>query len=301
MKSPFYKREALCPHIPQAQWRAVLAAGCVQGDGKLHLAPARLRSNLTRGMMLIRVNSPSAIKGAMRGLAATTRRQIKRPDPLILSFCATAFIAKAAALAAAARQDPSLHPLSAVRNAPRPKGRQTAKGVWQQPLRWQRPPPTHRRRRSLRRDLRHRLILRRLQFKLMLKTGTGLRSIKTAPCGCWLGLSLRRQPRPDQRRSNCALAGRTDDGGHFIAPRFGGPPKAFNHFAQDRSINRGLYRAMEDKWAAALKQGKPVYVEIIPKYTGQSSRPDWLHVWERIGEIITQKIIPNMRQKPNGK
>lgn len=105
----------------------------------------------------------------------------------------------------------------------------------------------------------------------------------------------------EQLRAGGADRKPTDDGGHFIAPRFGGPPKAFNHFAQDPSINRGLYRAMEDKWAAALKQGKPVYVEIIPKYTGQSSRPDWLHVWERIGEIITQKIIPNMRQKPNGK
>lgn len=68
------------------------------------------------------------------------------------------------------------------------------------------------------------------------------------------------------------------DGGHDIAPRFKGPTDAFNHFAQNRSLNRGRYRVMEDRWAQALKQGKKVYVEIRPAYAGHSKRPFRLDV-----------------------
>jgi hypothetical protein len=45
--------------------------------------------------------------------------------------------------------------------------------------------------------------------------------------------------RPDRRAG--------DDGGHFIAARFGGPREWFNHFAQDANFNRGEYRKMEDQ------------------------------------------------------
>jgi hypothetical protein len=69
-----------------------------------------------------------------------------------------------------------------------------------------------------------------------------------------------------------------DDGGHYIAPRFKGPTDAFNHFAQNRTVNRGRYRVMEDRWAQALKQGKKVYVEIRPAYAGHSKRPFRLDV-----------------------
>jgi hypothetical protein len=71
--------------------------------------------------------------------------------------------------------------------------------------------------------------------------------------------------KPDRRHS--------DDGGHYIAARFNGPRERFNHFAQDRNFNRGAYRAIEDKWAAALKAEKKVFVEIIPQYEGLSRRP----------------------------
>lgn len=85
----------------------------------------------------------------------------------------------------------------------------------------------------------------------------------------------------------------TDDGGHYIAPRFNGPSEAFNHFAQNRTINRGRYREIENRWAAALKEGKSVYVEIRPAYQGQSKRPAWLEVTELIDDQERSEIVPN--------
>ena len=87
----------------------------------------------------------------------------------------------------------------------------------------------------------------------------------------------------------------TDDGGHYIAPRFNGPSEAFNHFAQNRTINRGRYREIENRWAAALKEGKSVYVEIKPVYSGQSKRPSRLTVTELIDGQQQEYKVPNER------
>lgn len=65
----------------------------------------------------------------------------------------------------------------------------------------------------------------------------------------------------------------TDDGGHFIAPRFSGPKEAYNHFAQDANFNRGAYRTLEDVWAKAQKNGENVNVRIDAEYLGHSQRP----------------------------
>jgi hypothetical protein len=70
----------------------------------------------------------------------------------------------------------------------------------------------------------------------------------------------------------------SDHGGHYIARRFDGPSDAFNHFAQSARFNRGSYRALEDTWARALRQGKGVFVQITPHYLGRSQRPAWLNV-----------------------
>jgi predicted ribonuclease toxin of YeeF-YezG toxin-antitoxin module len=70
----------------------------------------------------------------------------------------------------------------------------------------------------------------------------------------------------------------TDDGGHFIAPRFGGPKETYNHFAQNANFNRGAYRALEDKWAKAQKNGEPVNVRIDTDHVGNDQRPDSITV-----------------------
>lgn len=95
---------------------------------------------------------------------------------------------------------------------------------------------------------------------------------------------------PDRRPS--------DDGGHFIAARFNGPGDSFNHFAQDRNFNRGAYRAMEDGWAKALREGRKVVVDIVPLYEGTSRRPYAIIVRWKIDGKPEVRTFPN---EPKGK
>ncbi len=65
----------------------------------------------------------------------------------------------------------------------------------------------------------------------------------------------------------------TDDGGHYIARRFNGPPDDFNLFPQDANFNRGTYRLLEEQWARAKRAGKKVEIEIVPGFEAGSTRP----------------------------
>ena len=71
----------------------------------------------------------------------------------------------------------------------------------------------------------------------------------------------------------------SDDGGHYIAARFNGPTEAFNHFAQDATVNRGRYRLLEDEWAREKRAGRVVTVKIVPQFGGDSIRPSTINVW----------------------
>ena len=113
---------------------------------------------------------------------------------------------------------------------------------------------------------------------------------------------LRLEPTQTRSRRFQDAAGRpdresSDHGGHFIARQFGGPKIQENHFAQDAAINTGKYRRLENKWKRALKRGKEVEVEITPRYTGSSKRPDSLDVVYKINGRIRSKNVPN---KPEG-
>ena len=90
---------------------------------------------------------------------------------------------------------------------------------------------------------------------------------------------------PSQGRSRSAqrtAGGRdrlpTDHGGHYIARRFNGPTEAFNHFAQDANFNRSGYASLENQWAAAIRAGKTVSVDIQAQYDGLSQRPSQIIV-----------------------
>ena len=108
--------------------------------------------------------------------------------------------------------------------------------------------------------------------------------------------------RTTQARAGGADRRGTDDGGHYIAARFNGPTEAFNHFAQDRNFNRGGYRALEDKWAAATKDGKQVSVRITPSYDGTSNRPASIIVRFSIDGVRRDRTFNNEHQeKPRGK
>jgi predicted ribonuclease toxin of YeeF-YezG toxin-antitoxin module len=70
----------------------------------------------------------------------------------------------------------------------------------------------------------------------------------------------------------------TDDGGHIVGNRFNPPSEEFNLFAQDANFNRGQYRRLEDSWATALAQGRPVEVTWQFAYSESSLRPSSLLV-----------------------
>jgi LysM repeat protein len=109
----------------------------------------------------------------------------------------------------------------------------------------------------------------------------------------------RAQPRSRSAQANAGKPDRrsSDDGGHYIAARFNGPREWFNHFAQDANFNRGAYRALEDRWAKAIRQGKRVFIDIIPHYGGASMRPYVLSVtWTIDGEKHV-KDFPNERHE----
>jgi hypothetical protein len=90
---------------------------------------------------------------------------------------------------------------------------------------------------------------------------------------------------PRRSRSAQARAGgpdrrRNDDGGHYVAPRFNGPTDAFNHFPQNLTLNRGLYRVMEDQWAKEKRLGKRVSFKIAAAYPREDTRrPSHINVW----------------------
>jgi len=88
-----------------------------------------------------------------------------------------------------------------------------------------------------------------------------------------------RRSRTAQARAGGPDRRATDDGGHYIAPRFNGPIEAFNHFAQNFNLNRGRYRVLEDEWYREKLAGKRVDVRIQAVYEGSSRRPSYLNVW----------------------
>lgn len=89
-----------------------------------------------------------------------------------------------------------------------------------------------------------------------------------------------------------------DDGGHYVAPRFGGSRDPINHFPQNSGINRGQYRAIEDGWAKARQEGHRVVIDITPKYRGTSLRPYELRlVWS----IDGQEHRKTLENAPKGK
>ncbi len=117
-------------------------------------------------------------------------------------------------------------------------------------------------------------------------------------------LTIGTQPR--NRRAQRAAGGisrrPTDDGGHYIATRFNGPPDDFNLFPQDANFNRGRYRLLEDEWAKAKRAGKKVKIVIVPGFETGSTRPYQLDVTFWIdGQRRSVKFQNEKQEKPRGK
>lgn len=65
----------------------------------------------------------------------------------------------------------------------------------------------------------------------------------------------------------------TDARGHLIADRFDGSYKIENLVPMDATLNNGDYKAMENKLADAVKDGKETTLKVEPIYEGDSHRP----------------------------
>lgn len=64
-----------------------------------------------------------------------------------------------------------------------------------------------------------------------------------------------------------------DDGGHLIGARYGGSADAENLDAQNRQLNRGPFKAMENGWAAQIESGDQVFVDVESFKGDDSDRP----------------------------
>ena len=65
-----------------------------------------------------------------------------------------------------------------------------------------------------------------------------------------------------------------DDGGHLLATRFNGSSETENMDPQNKNINRGTYKKMENRWAESLENGDKVYVHVETFKSNDSERPD---------------------------
>ena len=65
------------------------------------------------------------------------------------------------------------------------------------------------------------------------------------------------------------------------------------------NLNRGELKALENRWAKALQEGKTVYVKIEPLYEGTSLRPESFYITSSIdGETLLEHTFKNA---PGGK
>ena len=85
-----------------------------------------------------------------------------------------------------------------------------------------------------------------------------------------------------------------DDRGHLIADRFNGDNTTANIVAMNSELNKGAYKAMEDAWVEAIKNGDIVSGTIELVYSGQSFRPDSLKVVYTIGRQLFTKLFENL-------
>jgi hypothetical protein len=87
-----------------------------------------------------------------------------------------------------------------------------------------------------------------------------------------------------------------DQGGHLIGAQFGGSGGKANLVPMDKGINdyhKGEWGQMEKNWAANLKAGKSVTVNIQPVYTDSTIRPAYFNIRETINGVTRSFRITN--------
>ncbi|OUL97935.1 hypothetical protein A8M77_34285 [Variovorax sp. JS1663] len=80
-----------------------------------------------------------------------------------------------------------------------------------------------------------------------------------------------------------------DEGGHLIAASLGGAGDKINIVPQASTLNRGDWRAMENEFRNALKEGKTVLVKIDLGYPAGGVRPNEFFVTAVIDGVEVTK------------
>ena len=84
-----------------------------------------------------------------------------------------------------------------------------------------------------------------------------------------------------------------DHARHIFADRFGGSPELDNLVSQSKETNLKSFRALENKWAKAIKSGANVKVKILVRYNANDLRPSSFEISSQIGGAIYKDIIHN--------
>ncbi|AQR69208.1 hypothetical protein BZG29_13300 [Janthinobacterium sp. LM6] len=93
------------------------------------------------------------------------------------------------------------------------------------------------------------------------------------------------------KAGKCGVAG--DEGGHLIGAQFDGAGEKINLVPMNSSLNQGQWKAMEQTWAVALKDGKKVSVDIRPTYVGADARPTSFMVEYKVNNVRYEVIFNN--------
>ena len=64
-----------------------------------------------------------------------------------------------------------------------------------------------------------------------------------------------------------------DHAGHIFGDMFGGSPELDNLVSQLAKVNQGQYKALEMKWAKAIRNSQHVSVDVKVLYSGDEMRP----------------------------
>ena len=84
-----------------------------------------------------------------------------------------------------------------------------------------------------------------------------------------------------------------DNRGHIIGHQFDGPDSMINAFPQDEGINKGEYKAFENRLASELKEGKEIYISISPIYGNDSRRPIGIAISYSIDGVKRVRFFDN--------
>jgi len=79
---------------------------------------------------------------------------------------------------------------------------------------------------------------------------------------------------------------------------FEGPGEKLNLLPMNGNLNKGAWKAMENEWSVALKEGKSVNVKIEPVYSGGGTRPDGFNVEYSINGSRPKEI--SFKNTPGG-